>query len=347
MQPEAIVYGAYGYTGKLIAEELRKRNINFLISGRDGKALAAMATETGLPAQATSLESLDSFLTKFKQARVFINAAGPFIHTADVAARACIRHNIHYVDITGEIAVFQLLEKLDTAAKKARITVVPGAGFDVVPTDCLANWLKKELPNATHLEMAFAGFGGGLSRGTAKTIVTNFSRGTWVREDGKLKNIAWTDRAKEIDFEGKKMHCVPIAWGDLQTAWQSTGIGNISVYQPIKPKLISTLERITFLLKQAWVKKLLLAIIHKKMTGPSSEMRKRAFMIVQGFAVDGAGVRVEKSFKIPEGYTFTAMSTALIVENILKGDFKAGYQTPAMAYGYQLLSKLGVAGFDK
>src|SRR6187402_1304471 len=98
---------------------------------------------------------------------------------------ACLAERVPYLDITGEIAVFEAAAARDAEAKAAGVVLLPGAGFDVVPSDCLAAHLKRRLPSATSLALAFQVLGG-VSRGTATTAVENLARGGMVRRAGKL-----------------------------------------------------------------------------------------------------------------------------------------------------------------
>lgn len=337
---DVILYGANGFTGKLVAQSLKAQGIETLLSGRNKTALEALSSELNLPFATCDLNHLDDLFTRNKDVKILINAAGPFIYTAEVVARACIRHKVHYVDITGEIPVFELLEKLNSAATKAGIMILPGAGFDVVPTDCLANHLKKLLPEAHTLEIAFGGLGGGVSRGTALTAITHMQSGTWVRENGELKRIKWGSRTKSFHFNGKLRTCEPIPWGDLQTAWQSTGIPNISVYIPFSSKNVKFLNAFGSLLTKKWVKKWIKSYIAKKIIGPTEEQQKSGMVHITGTALAHNNLQVRHSFSTREGYTFTAQSATKVAQLILDGHYKIGYQTPGMAYGWRLMEDL-------
>ena len=233
MAHQVILYGANGYTGQLILDELLKQQLpKPLLAGRNEGAIRALADRYHLDFAIARTEQFNALLKREKGVKVVINAAGPFVDTALPLATACIANSVHYLDITGEISVFKELNALNAQAKEKGVMLLPGAGFDVVPTDCLALALKKELPEAEGLILAFAGVGGGSSRGTAITAIRQLESHTWVREEGELKEISWTSRAKKVDFGPIKATCLPIPWGDLQTAWYSTGIKNIVVYTP-------------------------------------------------------------------------------------------------------------------
>lgn len=200
MSGQIVVYGSYGYTGRLIVNECRKHNLPVILSGRNKKSLAAQQNETGYPYEVVEIHQTEKLKALLKPAILVVHCGGPFSFTAKRMALACMETKTHYTDITGEIGVFELLFGFDQLAKSASIMLLPGAGFDVVPSDCLALHLKKRLPDATHLELAFATAGGGLSRGTAKTAVLGLGEGGCVRKGGKIIKVPLHIGIKEIDL---------------------------------------------------------------------------------------------------------------------------------------------------
>jgi short subunit dehydrogenase-like uncharacterized protein len=112
-------------------------------------------------------------------------AAGPFSATSRPVADACLRNRVHYLDITGEIDVFEALAARDAEAKARGIMLLPGVGFDVAPSDCLAAHLKRRLPDANDLR-PYLSLRANTSRGTAKTIAPIHRRlGERVKSDSK------------------------------------------------------------------------------------------------------------------------------------------------------------------
>ena len=112
--------------------------------------------------------------------------------------------------------------------------LLPSVGYDVVPSDCLALHTAQRLPGATHLALAFTQ-AGGLSRGTMITSVEMVSRAGLIRKDGVLTPIPPGSKAREVDFGNGPAHVVAIPWGDLATAYRSTGIPNIETYIALPP----------------------------------------------------------------------------------------------------------------
>jgi short subunit dehydrogenase-like uncharacterized protein len=152
---------------------------------------------------------------------VVLNAAGPFSATAWAMADACLSNGVHYLDITGEIDVFEALFARDAEAQRAGVTLMSGVGFDVVPSDCLAAHLKRRLPDATQLTLYFSpGFN--VSRGTMKTMIENVAVGARARRNGRLVTVAKPNTGS-CDFGRGLRSTVQVAWGDVSTAFHSTG----------------------------------------------------------------------------------------------------------------------------
>ena len=163
-----IVYGSYGYTGKLVVEECRKKNLAVILAGRNAESLEKQSKESGYPFSVVDINDHTNLVELLNRGKVVVHCGGPFRHTSKKMIEACLETKTHYTDITGEYEVFEMLAGCDQKGKEAGITILPGTGFDVVPSDCLALHLKNKLPSATHLQLAFTMSKGGLSRGTKK-----------------------------------------------------------------------------------------------------------------------------------------------------------------------------------
>ncbi|MBP9924992.1 MAG: saccharopine dehydrogenase NADP-binding domain-containing protein [Cyclobacteriaceae bacterium] len=338
-----ILYGSYGYTGKLIAKECQSKNLNVILAGRNKEALQKQSTETGFPFEVVNVTETDALKALLTKGKIVIHCAGPFRHTAQAMADACLETKTHYTDITGEYQVFELLASYDQKAKEAGITIMPGTGFDVVPSDCLALHLRNRLPAATHLQLAFAMSKGGLSRGTKKSMTEGMGDGGQIRTNGKLEHLALGAKSMEVDFGSFKTPTLCIPWGDISTAWRSTGIPNIEVYTGATKSMIKNAKRtryINWLLRMSWVKKFMLKKIDKQKPGPSDEKRESGRSFLWGKVWDEKGNTAESRLETVSGYTLTAKTAVLIAEKILAGNFKSGYQTPAMAYGADLIMEI-------
>lgn len=338
-----VIYGSYGYTGRLIAERAAGLNSNIVLSGRSEEKLKQQADELGVACMAADLSDPMEMDNLLNNANLVIHCAGPFRYTWEPMLDACIRNRCHYLDITGEIEVFEGIKARSDEIDEAKIMAMPGTGFDVVPTDCLSLFLKKKLPDADHMELAFMGLGGGVSRGTALTMADNLGSGGAVRENGKINPVPAAYKTRTIDFGTKKRTAVTIPWGDVSTAHHTTGIDNITVYTAMKPSAIRWLKLSNWfapLLRLSFVKSLVKKRISKSITGPDKTSREEGESYIWGEASNSKGDTETARLTTPEGYQLTALASLLIAQKVDSGEIKLGYQTPASAYGEDLILEI-------
>jgi short subunit dehydrogenase-like uncharacterized protein len=339
--PAWLIYGANGYTGELIAREAARRDRKPILAGRNRAAVEPLAAELGLDYRIFTLDDPKAIEAGLSDCALVLHCAGPFSHTAKPVIEACLLTQTHYLDITGEIAVFEMAATYDAVAKMADIMLLPGVGFDVVPTDCLAAELKTRLPSATHLTLAFRGLGR-TSRGTTLTALEGMSAGGMIRRDGKLIPVPMVWKTKPIDFgDGRgPVTTITVPWGDVSTAYYTTGIPNIEVYATFKPwfRRLARLSRyFSWLIGSAPMQRFLTSQIKAMPRGATAEQRSRSKSYVWGEVRVDAGQVVTARFKAPDGYTLTVLTALAIVEKTLNGHAPIGFQTPAKAYGSELI----------
>lgn len=331
-----MIYGANGYTGRMIAEAAVKRGLHPVLAGRDVGALEPLAKKLKLPVRAFSLDNPAAVRAGLNGIGLVLHCAGPFSATCAPMLEACLDVGAHYLDITGEIDVFAHCHAQHERAKRRGIVVLPGSGFDVVPTDCLAAQLKRELPDATSLVLAFDA-GGGPSPGTARTGVEGLGKGGRARIDGKLVKVPLAWKTRSFDRDGQARFAMTIPWGDVYTAHVSTGITNIEVYMSVPPASAKNLRRIRwlgFLLGSAPVQSFLKAQVAKKVHGPSEKTRADSTSFIWGEARDAKGNEVKGQLRTPNGYELTVTAALGITERLLKGERPAGgYYTPSLLMG--------------
>lgn len=333
-----LLYGATGYTGQLILAECIARGLRPVLAGRNTAALAALAAPHGLEVRAFDL----SGHIPLHGMRAVLHAAGPFFRTSAPMVAACLAQGVHYLDITGEIAVFEACRARHEDAMRAGIVLLPGVGFDVVPTDCLAARLAEALPNATLLELAFAG-GGGFSRGTLKTMLLGAGQGGAIRRDGRIVRVPTAWHRQRIPFRDKQRDAVTIPWGDVSTAHWSTGIPNIHTYLAL-PRAAQrglTVQRLLApLMAFGAVRRFVERQVDARVTGPSAEVRATARMQVWGRVTHADGRTREGTAVVPEGYRFTAIAAVECARRVLETPPSAGYHTPSSAFGARFLESL-------
>jgi len=307
-----------------------------ILAGRDKTRLKAQADKLGFEYRPCSLDDVPSLEVALNEVPLVLNCAGPFAHTYRPVVEVCLRLGKHYLDITGEIKVFEALAALDARAREAGIMLLPGIGLDVVPSDCLAAHLKQRLPGATHLTLAISGTGGGISRGTALTSIEGISGQGVVRRDGKLVPVPLLGKTRQVDFGRGSRLVANIPWGDVSTAYYSTGIPNIETYMAFSKsamRMVSIIRPIIGLGRRRWMQRLLKWAVMRRSPGPSDEILLHGRSRFWGQAIDEQGNQVTSRLGTLNGYALTTETALAAVMRILAGDFKPGFQTPALAYG--------------
>ncbi|MBN4062277.1 saccharopine dehydrogenase NADP-binding domain-containing protein [Bacteroidales bacterium AH-315-I05] len=338
MKDPFVIYGATGYTGQLMAEMAVAQGLSPILSGRNVEKLRAVAEPLGLEYRAVSLDDKTGLEALLADASLVLHIAGPFSATAQPMVAACLATQTHYLDITGEIDIFERHYTLNEEAINAGIMIMSGVGFDVVPTDCLAAHIKQRLSDATELNISIDG-GGSLSPGTAKTAMESIGRRTLARRGGQLTELSRHLYGK-ADFGRGERTTIAMSWGDVSTAYRTTSIPDITVYFKLTPVLKKLMGLPMWMRKvmgspvpQQFIKRQ----IEKHITGPSSEQRAKGFTFIIAEAVNAKGEKATSTLQTPDGYTFTCTCGLAITQRVLQGDCQAGFQTPGGMYGPDLI----------
>lgn len=343
-----MIYGAKGYTGQLIARAAVQAGLRPRLAGRNAVQITALANELNVPFTICRLDNEAELHRALQGMRLVLHCAGPFQETSAPMVRACLQSGVHYLDITGEISVFEAIAQQDRAARQADVMLMPGVGFDVVPSDCLSAHLARRLPGATELTLAFRALGS-ISRGTAITMLTMAGQGCERRQGRLVATLPLRD-VRTFDFGHGPQPCVSIPWGDVATAYYTTGIPNITVFVAIPRRMLPWLGIVRTLLpilRLRPVRHILRAWFRRTLEGPDETTRRTGKSIIAGEARDERGQRVMSRLVGPEGYALTVMTAVLIVQRVLNGQIAAGFHTPGGLYGPDLICEVpGVARYD-
>jgi short subunit dehydrogenase-like uncharacterized protein len=332
-----MIYGAYGYTGELIAREARARGLTPILAGRDALRIAALAAALDLPHRAFPLDA-----PMLDDVALMLNCAGPFSATAAPMMRACLNARAHYLDITGEIDVFEHAQTLSADARQAGIVLCPGVGFDVIPTDCVALALAEALPDATHLALGFE-TNAVMSPGTAKTSVEGLAHGSKIRRDGKIVTVPMGFRTRRIDFGNGPRTAMALPWGDVSTAFHTTAIPNIEVYLAVPPALLWGARLGNLLAPLLGLAPVQAALKRRAGTiaGPSAQSRAASPCHVWGEVRNEAGATRTARIRTANGYDVTVQGALAVVQKLLaRNTSEGGSFTPARLCGADLISQL-------
>lgn len=335
--PKWLIYGAYGYTGRLIAEEAVKRGLQPVLAGRNGEKTRRLAENLDLDHRIFSLDEPSALRRALEDADLVLHAAGPYSRTFRPMAGACLEARCHYLDITGEISVLEAAHAMDDRARDAGVLMVPAVGLDVVPTDCVAARAAEALPDASRLDLALHS-GGGPSRGTARTMVERMGEPGKLRDGGRIVDVRQGSLTRSIPFRDRERLAVCIPWGDVSTAYHSTGIPDIRVFMTFPPSVVRWLNVFSGLLRIPGLPALASWVVKHTVDGPSEQERQEGRVRIWCEAGNGAGKTVRLEMMTPNGYTFTARSAVSAVERIAamtSGEEaeRVGFQTPSSVFG--------------
>lgn len=343
-----MLYGANGYTGRLIAEEAARRGLRPVLAGRNASEVKKLAGECECASRVFALDRVESVVGELSGMAAVLNCAGPFSKTAAVLMEACLRAKTNYLDITGEIDVIERAAALAGRAREAGITIMPAVGFDVVPSDCLAAHLAEKLPTATHLILAFTA-GNTMSPGTAKTLLEVMPSGGRTRIDGQICRVPADWKKRAIEFPSGLKEAVTIPWGDVASAYYSTGIPNIETYLAASPALARRsrlLRRFSRLLRVGVVRRVAQRSVAWLLSrAPASLLSQEkqgtlAGTELWGQVADAAGNVVEAALETPNAYVLTVASALAAVERVAAGGVPTGFLTPSKAFGKDFVLEL-------
>jgi short subunit dehydrogenase-like uncharacterized protein len=344
-QNSFLLYGANGYTGELIARFAHQYGLQPILAGRRKEAIEPLAAKLNLPFLIIDLHDTVSLHKALQDATLVVQAAGPYDITAKPMIAACLETNTHYLDLNGDLDVFEMLMAYNQQAREKGIMIMPGAGFDVVPTDCLSLWLKNQLPDATKLKIAFAILGSALSRGTSITTLQKLGMPGATRQNGVIVPEPVGKRGMWAKFPAypKRIFMMSIPWGDVSTAYFTTGIPNIETYTAMKKGVwlfLKIQSSFNWLLRTSLVRSIITGIIKLQSAGPGDIKRDKATSLIQATVTNAQGQSLTANMQCPEAYSLTAFTILLIAQKILNGQYKPGYQTPASAYGADLIMEI-------
>ncbi len=305
-----MLYGAAGHTGALIAQHARTRGHQPLLAGRSAPAVTALAGRLDLPHRALTLDDPAALAAALAGVDLVLNAAGPFLHTATPLAEACLRAGVHYLDIGNELQVFRTLYDLHPRAQRAGISIIPGVGFGVVATNCLARYVSDAAGGTRHLEVATRAASAQPGPGGAASVRENLPYGGWIRQAGHLHPHPLGSGATTITFPDGPCRIRPVPTGDLEAAFHATGAADIIAYSAeLDP-----------------------AAANPRASDPQAPGARayRSFGWARATGPDGA--TTQAWLQTGEAYAFTAAASIRAVEETLTRSPR-GALSPATAFG--------------
>ncbi|MGD7044383.1 saccharopine dehydrogenase family protein [Jeotgalibacillus proteolyticus] len=352
MKKTWMIYGASGYTGELIARLAVKNGHTPILAGRRRETFHALAEELNLETRVFSLDDPKLIKEHLTGIDLVLHCAGPFQSTSAPMIEGCLLSATHYLDITGEVEVFEHTHaiKQSQRAAKAGVILCSGVGFDVIPTDCTALKLKELLPDATQLSLGFDS-DSGISPGTVKTMIRGLSSGSLERKDTEIQAFPLGKKKRTIEFGRGKKTAIAIPWGDVSTAYHTTGIPSITTWIPMPSSNIRAARIMSFFgpfLGTRPVQNGLLHLVDKRVSGPDENSRDTSPAYIWGEARNDSGEQYTVRIQTPNVYSLTASGALEVASRILgQANPAGGSFTPAGLFGSKLIEELpGCGSFE-
>ncbi|MVA37363.1 saccharopine dehydrogenase family protein [Agrobacterium vitis] len=307
-----MIYGATGYTGRMVAEHAKSAGIQVVLAGRSEGALVKLAIEHGVECRVFALDDADTIDQNLLGISVLLNCAGPFMRTAKPLMEASIRKGMHYLDTAAELDSYRLAELLDGDARAAGVMLMPGGGGSVAMLGSLAGHAVARVQNPRKIQIAMH-VAGGMSRGSAISATENMTAETLARVDGELVTVA--NSIRKFDFGQGAVDSFQVTLPDLITIWRATGVPDIETFVHVTGNGFPTGD---------------LSLLPD---GPTEEERlaNRYQAIVEVTDVQGNVFR--SLLDTVNGYSFTAIAVAEAGRRVLAGEARPGFQTPAGLFG--------------
>lgn len=313
--PNLLIYGASGYTGSLASEYAKSIGLDIVLAGKTETTIKKLALSRNLPYRVFDLSDAQTVQSSLKGIRVVLNCAGPFAHTAGPLIDACIKLGIHYLDVSAELASYQLAEERHSEAKEANVMLLPGCGGSVVMLGCLASCVVESVNHPTSIDIALR-VAGPISRGSAVSAIESVTSRCLCRHKGVLVEQE-EQTTMQFDFDdGKgKVDCFPVTLPDLITIENQTAVSDIRTFVHVSDGGFPSGN---------------LADLPR---GPTYEQRRENPYHAAVAVTSSDHIVKRAALHTVNGYEFTFKASVEAARRVLSGEAQGGFQTPAGVFG--------------
>ncbi|KAK7962916.1 uncharacterized protein PG986_003741 [Apiospora aurea] len=333
-----MIYGATGYTARLATDHAQALALPLILAGRTRATLSRLAASLDdAPYRVFDLDDHCTVVSALQEAdtKVLLNCAGPFASTAAPLIAACIEAGgVHYLDISAELATYQLAADRSDDAAAAGVMLLPGCGGSVAMLGCLAGHVLRRIESPTRIDIALR-VAGPMSRGSVVSAAQGSMAGAAALQRRVGELVPWQKETGEeassgqFDFDNGEGvgSCFPVTLPDLFAIWKSTGVDNIRTYVCIAASGDAGFpeeNNDNNMLPE----------------GPSAEEREASPYHAAVVATGPDGSLGRAVLHTVNGYTFTAMASVEAARRVLEGEFITGLQTPAMLFGNEFVETI-------
>ena len=343
--------GATGFTGTLIARELKRLGCPSRLAARDSNKLKKLATELG--SQFDTLEVDVTSDSDIKRAldgsTVVINCAGPFNGLSEPVVREAAHRGVHYLDTTGEQAFIRyIFEQLDGEARRSGAALVPGCAFEYALGDAAAELSAEGLQPCDEIEIAYAIKGFGTSRGTRQSIAKGMGSPGFQYSNSALEPTSSTPISRVVSFpKSGRRTALSVPFGEAIMVPRHVATQNVTTLMvlPIPALLLTAVSSLAGLILRSPLGGPLIREAGKGSFGPSAEDREKSEFEILSTAIRGdRRRRVVVSGRDP--YGLTATIAAFVASLLHEGKaLDIGAVSPSMVAGAKgILAATSAAG---
>ena len=337
------VYGASGYTGQLVAAELRRRDIDTVLSGRNADRLARVEWPRAevRPARPDDAAALAE---AFRDCDAVINCAGPFTSFGEAIVRAAIDAGCHYVDTSAEQAYVKgLFDTFADDAQVAGVAVVPATGYDILPGDFVAHLAGQRVEPVEELVVSYDVAGFGMTRGTLRSAYEMLNGDQLSYEDDDWQWDSKPPRRSTMAFPDTSGEAPVIGWPGCEVVTIPRHVRTRHVEVVInaaaaEPDFFELLQAPAEVANQ---------IIDGLPEGPTQQERTKATFVI---IADAIGVDGRHSRAVVRGRDIYGCTAVIAVEGarrLITGRDRTGVLSPAQAYDVEdFLQFLAPHGFE-
>jgi short subunit dehydrogenase-like uncharacterized protein len=216
MAGRIVVFGATGYTGRLVAERLAGAGERPLLAGRSQERLSTLAERLGgLETAQADVTRANSVAALVREGDVLVSTVGPFVKFGEPALRAAISGRATYLDSTGEPPfIRRIYEHHGPRAERAGVALMTAMGYDWVP-GALAGGLalREGGPEAVRVDVGYYALGAGAtsaSAGTRRSLVGATLGDSYAWRDGALRRVRVAERVRAFPVDGSPRQAVSV-----------------------------------------------------------------------------------------------------------------------------------------
>ncbi|MFO0626031.1 MAG: saccharopine dehydrogenase NADP-binding domain-containing protein [Polyangiales bacterium] len=359
-RPLIALYGATGFTGRLVAHAMAARGLALRLVGRDRARLDALAAELpgGASVAVAAYDDAQALRAAFREARVVVSCAGPFARYGRHVVDAALAEGRHYLDISGELAFAQTLIDRDAQARAQGVAIVGCVGFDVAVSDAAAVLACEALGTRTVADVRLTVASTTRpSRGSLRTLLDGLASDAyaWTFTDGRLAPMPVAAARWTVTLPPPFGRGAAASMGLVEAVVcpRSTGAARVRTGLALpSPGAFATVVRaLRWACRQpvlgGLVRRALDAVTRLVPEGGSARVRRDARLAIEAQATDDAGAVRAVVVTGGDVGDVTAAAAAICAEAMLAraDDAPVGHQTPAQAFGARwLLEQLAPHG---